>query len=148
MFYECFLQCCLYAHSYLDDQVFERLLILRRVLIKLVLQAVNRKNLKIDNALIALLHFLKARLIVAASDHLAMLNLLVLHGLLVPLGQLDELILVDPFRLVLAVTLALDLDLKGFLVSILSHHALQFEGVAVQLHTLVADFLEKFFNLN
>lgn len=142
------MQGCLYAHSYLNDQVFERLLILRCVLIKLVLQAIDRKNLEIDNALIALLHFLKARLVVAASDHLAMLNLLVFHGLLVPLGQLDELILVDPFRLVFAVTLALDLDLKGFLVSILSHHALQLEGVAVQLHSLVSDFLEKFFNLN
>lgn len=148
MFYKCLLQCCLYAHSYLDDQVFERLLILRRVLIKLVLQAIYRKNLEIDNALIAFLHFLKARLVVAASDHLAMFNLLILHGPLVPLGQLDELILVDPFRLVLAVTLALNLDLKGFLVSILSHHALQLEGVAVQLHNLVSDFLEKFFNLN
>ena len=142
------MQGCLYAHSYLNDQVFERLLILRCVLIKLVLQAIDRKNLEIDNALIALLHFLKARLVVAASDHLAMLNLLVFHGLLVPLGQLDELILVDPFRLVFAVTLALDLDLKGFLVSILSHHALQLEGVAVQLHSLVSDFLENFFNLN
>ena len=142
------MQGCLYAHSYLNDQVFERLLILRCVLIKLVLQAIDRKNLEIDNALIALLHFLKARLVVAASDHLAMLNLLVFHGLLVPLGQLDELILVDPFRLIFAVTLALDLDLKGFLVSILSHHALQLEGVAVQLHSLVSDFLEKFFNLN
>lgn len=142
------MQGCLYAHSYLNDQVFERLLILRCVLIKLVLQAIDRKNLEIDNALIALLHFLKARLVVAASDHLAMFNLLVFHGLLVPLGQLDELILVDPFRLIFAVTLALDLDLKGFLVSILSHHALQLEGVAVQLHSLVSDFLEKFFNLN
>ena len=46
------------SHAYLNDQVFERLLILGRVLIKLVLQFIDRENLEVNDALIALLHLL------------------------------------------------------------------------------------------
>ena len=51
-----------------------------------------------------------------------------------PLGQFDEFVLVDPFRFIFTVSLALHLDLEGFLVGVLSHHALQLEGISIELH--------------
>ena len=66
-----------------------------------------------------------------------MLDLLVSHRLLVSLLEFFQLLLVNPFRLVLAVTLAKYLDLKGLLMGVLSHHALQFEGISIELHGLL-----------
>ena len=133
--------------TYLNDQVLNRLLILWRILVKLVLQAVDREDLEVFHTLVALLHLFKACLVVAARHHLAMLDLLISHSLFMSLRELDQLFLVDPFRFMLTVTLALNLNLKGFLVSVLSHHTLQLEGVSIQLHVQLYNF-NKYFNLN
>lgn len=117
--------------AYLNDQVFDRLLILRRVLVIILLKTIDCEDFEVLNTLISLFHLQQARLVVTARHHLAMLDLLVLHSLLMSFGQLNELFLINPFRLILSITLALNLNFKGFLVSILSHHALQFEGITV-----------------
>lgn len=110
------------------------MLVLRRASIELVLQAIDGEDLEFFNALVALFHFLQTRLVVATRHHLPVLNLHVLHPLIVELRHLDELLLIDPLRLVLAVALAEHLNLEGLLVGVLTHHALELESIAVQLH--------------
>ncbi len=122
------------SKTYLDDEVLECLAVLGGVSIEVVRQAIDGKLLEVLNAGVPLLHLLKACLVVATGHHLTMVDLLVRHHLLVALLKLDELFLVDALALALALTLANDLNLEGFLVCVLSHHPLQLEGVAVQLH--------------
>lgn len=83
--------------TYLNDQVFDGLLILGRVLVKILLQASDCEDFQVLNALISLFHFLQTRLVVAARHHLAMLNLHVLHSLLMSFRQLNQLFLINPF---------------------------------------------------
>lgn len=72
-----------------------------------------------------------------------MLDLLVGHKFLEAFVEFAELILVNTFAFVLAVSLSQDLDFERFLMGILSHHALQFEGITIELH----DFSLSLFNI-
>ena len=121
-------------HTYLDDEVLERGLVLGRVLIELALEAVHGEDFEGFEAGVALDHFLHAHFVVLASHHLPMLNLLVRHLVLVALLQLRHLLSVDALRLLLSVTLTQHLDLKRLFVSVLTHHALELEGISVQIH--------------
>ena len=120
--------------TYLDYEVLEGLLVLRVVSIELVLQAIYSEHFKIFDASIPLLHLLQTRLVVASRNHLAMIDLLVRHQFLEALVELVKLILVDTLALVLAIPLTQHLDLKGFLMGVLPHHALQLEGISIELH--------------
>ena len=64
--------------TYLDDQILERLFVLGRVLVEVRLELGDCVDLETLDALSALLHLLKARLVVAARHHLAVLD----HGVL------------------------------------------------------------------
>ena len=130
--------------TYLDYEVLEGLLVLRVVSIKLVLKAVYREYFQIFDTRIPLLHLLQTRLIVASRNHLAMIDLLVRHQFLEALVELVKLILVDTLALVLAIPLTQHLDLKGFLMGVLSHHALQLEGISIELH---CSFFLRFLNI-
>ena len=110
--------------TYLDDEVLQCLSVLVSLRSVLALQAIDGEDFEVVDALVALLHLLKSRLIVAARNHLAMLDLLVAHHFLVALVQLGKLLLIDALAFTLTFTLTEHLDLKGFLVRILSHHAL------------------------
>ena len=118
----------------MDYEVLEGLLVLRVVSIKLVLKAVYREDFQIFDTRIPLLHLLQTRLIVASRHHLAMLDLLVRHQFLEALVELVKLFLIDTLTLVLAIPLTQHLDLESFLMGVLSHHALQLEGISIELH--------------
>ena len=129
--------------TYLDNEVLKSLLVLRIVSVELVLKTINSENFEIFDASIPLLHLLQTRLIVTSRNHFAMLDLLIGHKFLKAFVEFAELILVNTFAFVLAVSLTQDLDFKGFLMSVLSHHALQFEGITIELH----DFSLSLFNI-
>ena len=120
--------------TYLDYEVLKGLLVLRIVSIELILKAINSEYFKIFDACIPLLHLLETRLIVTSRHHFAMFDLLVRHKFLEAFIEFTKLILVDSLALVLAISLTQYLDFKGFLMSVLSHHALQLEGIAIELH--------------
>ena len=122
--------------TYLDDEVLQRLLVLGRVLVKLRLQFVDRKRTEIIQALVPLLHLLKARLVVAFGDHLFVLDVLVGTHLLEALLQFDQLFLVDALALSFTVALSEHLNLERLFVGVLAHHALQLESISVELHLL------------
>ena len=129
--------------TYLDNKVLKSLLVLRIVSIELVLKTINCEYFEIFDASIPLLHLLQTRLIVTSRHHFAMLDLLVGHKFLEAFVEFAELILVNTFALVLAVSLTQDLDFERFLMGILSHHALQLEGITIELH----DFSLSLFNI-
>ena len=120
--------------TYLDYEILKGLLVLRIVPIELILKSINRKYFQIFDARIPLLHLLQTRLIVTSRNHFAMLNLLIRHKFLEAFVELSKLILIYTFAFVLTISLTQYLDLKGFLMSVLSHHALQLEGITIELH--------------
>ena len=120
--------------TYLDYEILKGLLVLRIVPIELILKPINRKYFKIFDARIPLFHLLQTRLIVTSRNHFAMFNLLVRHKFLEAFVEFSKLILINTFAFVLTVSLTQYLDLKGFLMSVLSHHALQLEGITIELH--------------
>ena len=129
--------------TYLDNKVLKSLLVLRIVSVELVLKTINSEYFEIFDASIPLLHLLQTRLIVTSRHHFAMLDLLVRHKFLEAFVEFAKLCLVNTFGLGLTVSLSQDLDLKGFFVGILSHHALQLEGITIELH----DFSLSLFNI-
>ena len=120
--------------TYLDYEILKGLLVLRIVPIELILKPINCKYFKIFDARIPLFHLLQTRLIVTSRNHFAMFNLLVRHKFLEAFVEFSKLILINTFAFVLTVSLTQYLDLKGFLMSVLSHHALQLEGITIELH--------------
>jgi hypothetical protein len=70
-----------------------------------------------------------------------------LHDIiLVLLVSLLELGLEETLLVVLTLSLALEHDFEGALVRILSHHSLQLERVAVQLHDLLLTYKSELYN--
>jgi len=119
------------TETYLDDEVLEGGLVLGRVLVEVGGEAAFGEHLEVFNALIALLHLLQTGLVVQARHHFTVLDLLVLHSPFVSLLENMQILLVDALTLSLTIALTHDLDLEGFLVGVLPHHALQLEGVTV-----------------
>ncbi len=103
---------------------------------------VDCKHFEIVNTASSLGHLLEACLVVGARHHLSVLDLLAARFFLEKVVQFDELVLVDALSLVLAISLAKDLNLKRFFVSVLTHHSFKLESVSVQLHII---FLDLFF---
>lgn len=124
----------IYTLTYLDDEVLESGLVLGGVLVEVGRETAYREHFEVFNAFIALLHLLQSGLVVQARHHFTVLDLLVSHSLFVSLLKHMQVFLVDALALSLTVALSHDLDFEGFLVGVLAHHALQFEGVSVQLH--------------
>ena len=120
--------------SYLNDEVLESSAILRSITGVALFDLLDGKHTKLVDALSALLHLLKADGITCARCFLSMLALHLLDILLVLLLSFLELVLEEALRISLTLPLALEHDLKGALVRILAHHALQLKRVAVQLH--------------
>ena len=120
--------------TYLDYEVFKGLLVLRIVSIELILKTINSEYFEIFDACIPLFHLLETRLIVTSRHHFAMFDLLVGHKFLEAFVEFVKLSLVNTLALILAISLSQYLDLKGFLMSVLSHHALQLEGITIELH--------------
>ena len=120
--------------TYLDYEVLKGLLVLGIVSIELILKTINSEYFQIFDTSIPLLHLLETRLIVTSRNHFAMFDLLVGHKFLEALVEFVKLILVNTLALMLAISLSQNLDLKGFLMSVLSHHALQLEGITIELH--------------
>ena len=120
--------------TYLDYEVLKGLLVLRIVSIELILKTINSEYFEIFDTCIPLLHLLETRLIVTSRHHFAMLDLLIGHKSLEAFVEFAKLILVNTLALVLAISLSQYLDLKCFLMSVLSHHALQLEGITIELH--------------
>ena len=122
----------------MDDKIFDGLPILRRLACVSVAKLLDSQRLKLLDALSAALHLVEADFVAGLSCGLPVLSSHLFDLLFMVFLSFEELLLEKTFRVLLALPLTFEHDLKGTLMGILPHHTLQFESVGIQLHHFVS----------
>ena len=97
----------------------------------------HSQSLQLINTLGTALHLVETDFVAGLSSGLPVLSAHLFDLRFVVLLSLTELLLKETLSVLLALPLALGHDLKSALVSILSHHALQFERVSIKLYHII-----------